>query len=79
MYNNRPWRPAEYGEANECELCNCNGHAASCAFDEKLYVANGNRNGFKIKSLSFTLLFGAKFKILAVINVINNNGLMNLI
>ena len=45
MYNNRPWQPAEYGKANECELCECNGHASSCTFDEKLYAANGDRNG----------------------------------
>jgi hypothetical protein len=45
LYNNKQWKPAEYGEANECELCECNDHAESCIFDEKLFIANGGRDG----------------------------------
>ncbi|XP_051894968.1 netrin-4-like [Pristis pectinata] len=34
LYNDRPWRPADgkKGVANQCQKCNCNGHAQSCHF-----------------------------------------------
>nr|XP_006820868.1 PREDICTED: laminin subunit beta-1-like [Saccoglossus kowalevskii] len=39
LYNNRPWQAGSYlpypsGTANECQLCDCNEHAANCSYDE---------------------------------------------
>nr|XP_038952851.1 laminin subunit alpha-3 isoform X2 [Rattus norvegicus] len=33
-YNQRPWRPAAQDQHNECEACNCHGHAVDCYYDE---------------------------------------------
>ncbi|KAM8966898.1 laminin subunit alpha-3 [Pelodytes ibericus] len=32
-YNQKPWRPASVDTANECEPCNCHGHATDCYYD----------------------------------------------
>ncbi|XP_075069530.1 laminin subunit alpha-3 isoform X2 [Mixophyes fleayi] len=32
-YNQKPWRPASIDTANECEPCNCHGHASDCYYD----------------------------------------------
>ncbi|MEJ1281613.1 laminin alpha 3 [Cricetulus griseus] len=32
-YNQRHWRPAARGQHNECEACNCHGHAVDCYYD----------------------------------------------
>nr|XP_051707297.1 laminin subunit alpha-3 isoform X2 [Oryctolagus cuniculus] len=32
-YNQRSWRPAAWGQSNECEACNCHGHAIDCYYD----------------------------------------------
>ena len=46
LFNDRPWMPAQYNDANECRRCNCNGHAMSCHFDEELYrLSNGTTGG----------------------------------
>lgn len=33
LYNNKPWAAGTMSSANECEMCVCNDHAASCGFD----------------------------------------------
>ena len=33
LHNGRPWRAGTTTSANACELCDCNGHAASCTYD----------------------------------------------
>ncbi|KMQ91666.1 laminin subunit alpha-1, partial [Lasius niger] len=38
MYNQIPWRPGTAGKGFHCEMCNCNGHATSCRYDQE--VAN---------------------------------------
>ncbi|XP_069587314.1 laminin subunit alpha-3 [Ranitomeya imitator] len=32
-YNQKPWRPASVDTANQCEPCNCHGHASDCYYD----------------------------------------------
>ncbi|XP_077634366.1 laminin subunit alpha-3 isoform X1 [Crocuta crocuta] len=32
-YNQRRWRPATWERSNECEACNCHGHAIDCYYD----------------------------------------------
>ncbi|XP_044630418.2 laminin subunit alpha-3 isoform X1 [Equus asinus] len=32
-YNQRRWRPGTWGQSNECEACNCHGHAIDCYYD----------------------------------------------
>uniref|UniRef100_A0A8C0PC17 Laminin subunit alpha-3 n=1 Tax=Canis lupus familiaris TaxID=9615 RepID=A0A8C0PC17_CANLF len=32
-YNQRRWRPATWEQSNECEACNCHGHAIDCYYD----------------------------------------------
>ncbi|XP_004742898.1 laminin subunit alpha-3 isoform X4 [Mustela putorius furo] len=32
-YNQRHWRPATWEQSNECEACNCHGHALDCYYD----------------------------------------------
>ncbi|XP_053322196.1 laminin subunit alpha-3 [Spea bombifrons] len=32
-YNQKPWMPASVDTANECEPCNCHGHASDCYYD----------------------------------------------
>ncbi|KAM8949434.1 laminin subunit alpha-3 isoform 2-T2 [Lycaon pictus] len=32
-YNQRRWRPATWKQSNECEACNCHGHAIDCYYD----------------------------------------------
>ena len=36
LYNNRPWSRATSRHAQECELCECNGLADSCVYDEDI-------------------------------------------
>ena len=33
LFNNEPWAPGTITSANACEMCECNGHAASCMFN----------------------------------------------
>ncbi|OCT62438.1 laminin subunit alpha-5 isoform X2 [Xenopus laevis] len=35
-YNQLPWKPATKDNANECEPCNCNGHAYDCYYDPEV-------------------------------------------
>uniref|UniRef100_A0A8C0R110 Laminin subunit alpha-3 n=1 Tax=Canis lupus dingo TaxID=286419 RepID=A0A8C0R110_CANLU len=32
-YNQRRWQPATWEQSNECEACNCHGHAIDCYYD----------------------------------------------
>ncbi|XP_053250423.1 laminin subunit alpha-5 isoform X2 [Podarcis raffonei] len=46
-FNQMPWKPATTDSANECESCNCNGHAYDCYYDPEvdLHKASTNRDG----------------------------------
>ncbi|XP_059977879.1 laminin subunit alpha-3 isoform X2 [Lagenorhynchus albirostris] len=35
-YNQRHWRPATREQSNECEACNCHGHAIDCYYDPEV-------------------------------------------
>ncbi|KAM4688948.1 LOW QUALITY PROTEIN: laminin subunit alpha-3 [Discoglossus pictus] len=32
-FNQKPWQPASVDTANQCESCNCHGHASDCYYD----------------------------------------------
>ena len=36
LYNNKPWSRATSDQAQECELCNCNGLTDECVYDPML-------------------------------------------
>ncbi|CAF0708121.1 unnamed protein product [Brachionus calyciflorus] len=42
FFNDRPWSPATYSEANECVPCNCNGLSDKCFFNATLYDQTGH-------------------------------------
>ncbi|XP_053308878.1 laminin subunit alpha-5 isoform X2 [Spea bombifrons] len=46
-YHQLPWKPATMDNANECEPCNCNGHAHDCYYDADVDQrrASMNRQG----------------------------------
>ncbi|CAH2303158.1 laminin subunit alpha-5 isoform X1 [Pelobates cultripes] len=46
-YHQLPWKPATMDSANECEPCNCNGHAHDCYYDPDVDLrrASMNRQG----------------------------------
>ncbi|XP_066240429.1 laminin subunit alpha-5 isoform X1 [Saccopteryx leptura] len=35
-FNQQPWRPATPDSANECQSCNCHGHAEDCYYDPEV-------------------------------------------
>ncbi|XP_055964055.1 laminin subunit alpha-5 [Sorex fumeus] len=35
-FNQHPWRPATADSANECQSCNCHGHAHDCYYDPEV-------------------------------------------
>ncbi|XP_068094461.1 laminin subunit alpha-3-like [Hyperolius riggenbachi] len=35
-YNQKAWRPASIDTANQCEPCNCHGHASDCYYDAEV-------------------------------------------
>lgn len=37
FFNDRPWAPATFSDANECLPCNCNGRSRKCVFNQTLY------------------------------------------
>jgi netrin 1 len=41
----RPWSPAKNEMANECKLCECNGHADQCLFNSTLYLKTNKTSG----------------------------------
>jgi hypothetical protein len=55
MFNQKRWRPGKFISANECERCQCFGHADECFFDPQVF----NLIVFKTKSENIINL-GAK-------------------
>ncbi|XP_056590751.1 netrin-4 isoform X1 [Triplophysa dalaica] len=47
LYNDRPWRAANgsSGESNTCQKCECNGHAESCHFSQRVWLSTGGSSG----------------------------------
>ena len=45
MYNDRPWKPAFIKQPNECQRCECNGHADTCHFSEERWQETGETSG----------------------------------
>lgn len=45
LYNGRPWSPADDRNPQECQMCECNGHADSCHFDPAAFAASGGTQG----------------------------------
>lgn len=41
-YQDRPWAPATRDNAQECQMCNCNGLSQRCFFDRELYERTGH-------------------------------------
>ncbi|XP_023338185.1 laminin subunit alpha-1, partial [Eurytemora carolleeae] len=44
MFNQRRWRPGKYISGNECERCQCFGHADECYFDPLVEAERGSLN-----------------------------------
>ncbi|XP_046890659.1 netrin-4-like [Hypomesus transpacificus] len=47
LYNDQPWQSANgiIGTPHECKKCKCNGHADSCHFDRRVWLASRRRGG----------------------------------
>lgn len=47
LYNDQPWQAANglVGTPHECQKCKCNGHAKSCHFSRRLWLATGRQSG----------------------------------
>ncbi|XP_011177498.1 netrin-B [Zeugodacus cucurbitae] len=45
FYFDRPWGRATDTDANECKMCQCNGHARRCRFNLELYKLSGRISG----------------------------------
>jgi laminin beta 1 len=45
LYNDRPWAEARVDAKNECQKCECNGHAQSCTFNQDIFAASGGVSG----------------------------------
>ncbi|XP_014426018.2 laminin subunit alpha-3 isoform X2 [Pelodiscus sinensis] len=43
-YNQKQWQPATANNANECESCNCHGHATDCYYDPDVDRRKGSLN-----------------------------------
>uniref|UniRef100_A0A4X1UYI6 Laminin subunit alpha-5 n=1 Tax=Sus scrofa TaxID=9823 RepID=A0A4X1UYI6_PIG len=43
-FNQQPWRPATMDSANECQSCNCHGHARDCYYDPEVDRRNASQN-----------------------------------
>ncbi|XP_072460501.1 laminin subunit alpha-3 isoform X2 [Notamacropus eugenii] len=43
-YNQKQWQPATAERTNECEACNCHGHATDCYYDPEVERFNGSLN-----------------------------------
>ncbi|XP_032317404.1 laminin subunit alpha-5 isoform X1 [Camelus ferus] len=43
-FNQQPWKPATTDSANECQSCNCHGHAHDCYYDPEVDQRNASRN-----------------------------------
>ncbi len=44
MFNQRRWRPGKFVSANECEACQCFGHADECFFDPQVEAERASIN-----------------------------------
>ena len=42
MHNQRRWRPGKFISGNECEACECHGHADECFFDPQVEAEGGS-------------------------------------
>uniref|UniRef100_A0A670Y1P9 Laminin subunit alpha 5 n=1 Tax=Pseudonaja textilis TaxID=8673 RepID=A0A670Y1P9_PSETE len=45
-FNQLPWKPATTDSANECEPCNCNGHAYDCYYDPDIEHQKASKNRY---------------------------------
>ncbi|XP_078397304.1 laminin subunit alpha-3 isoform X1 [Cetorhinus maximus] len=45
-YNQKQWQPATTSSANECESCNCNGHAKDCYYDAEVSRRRASVNSY---------------------------------
>ncbi|XP_005362806.1 laminin subunit alpha-5 [Microtus ochrogaster] len=43
-FNQQPWKPATIDNANECQSCNCHGHAHDCYYDPEVDRRNASQN-----------------------------------
>ncbi|KAM4841149.1 laminin subunit alpha-3-like [Thomomys bottae] len=43
-YNQRRWQPAVWEQSNECEACNCHGHAVDCYYDPDVEQQHASLN-----------------------------------
>ncbi|XP_013362945.1 PREDICTED: laminin subunit alpha-5 isoform X2 [Chinchilla lanigera] len=43
-FNQQPWKPATTDSANECQSCNCHGHAHDCYYDPEVDRRNASQN-----------------------------------
>ncbi|XP_059754515.1 laminin subunit alpha-5 isoform X2 [Balaenoptera ricei] len=43
-FNQQPWKPATTDSANECQSCNCHGHAHDCYYDPEVDRSNASQN-----------------------------------
>ncbi|XP_029773853.1 laminin subunit alpha-5, partial [Suricata suricatta] len=43
-FNQRPWKPATTDSANECQACNCHGHAHDCFYDPEVDRRNASQS-----------------------------------
>ncbi|XP_032950485.1 laminin subunit alpha-5 [Rhinolophus ferrumequinum] len=43
-FNQQPWKPATSDSANECQSCNCHGHAHDCYYDPEVDRTNASQN-----------------------------------
>ncbi|XP_069771812.1 laminin subunit alpha-3-like [Narcine bancroftii] len=43
-FSQKPWQPATTSSTNECELCNCHGHATHCYYDESVSRRRASMN-----------------------------------
>lgn len=43
-FNQQPWKPATTDSANECQSCNCHGHAYDCYYDPEVDRRNASQN-----------------------------------
>ncbi|ELK04388.1 Laminin subunit alpha-5 [Pteropus alecto] len=43
-FNQQPWKPATTDSANECQSCNCHGHAHDCYYDPEVDRRGASQN-----------------------------------
>ncbi|XP_058990727.1 laminin subunit alpha-5 isoform X1 [Mustela lutreola] len=43
-FHQRPWKPATADSANECQSCNCHGHADDCFYDPEVDRLSASQN-----------------------------------